>query len=50
MNPIIRSANVPTEHSDYSLREVTVWVLIAVLVVLSGSALYVLWSKASIGL
>jgi hypothetical protein len=40
------TANVPTEQSDYSLRDATVWVLIAVLVVLSCGALYALWSKA----
>src|ERR1700682_1516291 len=40
------NANVPAEHSDYSRREVlTAWVLIAVLVVLSCSAFYLLWSK-----
>jgi hypothetical protein len=43
-------ANAPTERSDYSRLEVlTLWVLIAVLVVLSCGAFYVLWSKASGG-
>jgi hypothetical protein len=43
--------NVPTEQSDYArrLEVLTVWVLIAVLVVFSCGALYVLWSKASGG-
>jgi hypothetical protein len=43
--------NVPTEQSDYSrrLEVLTVWVLIAVLVVFSCGALYILWSKASRG-
>ena len=43
-------ANVPTERSDYSrLRLLTVWVLIAVLIVLGCGAFYVLWSKVSGG-
>jgi hypothetical protein len=43
-------ANAPTERSDYSRLEVlTIWVLIAVLVVLNCSTFYVLWSKASGG-
>ena len=43
--------NIPTEQSDYArrLEVLTVWVLIAVLVVFSCGALYVLWSKASGG-
>jgi hypothetical protein len=42
------NANAPTEQSDYPRLEVlTVWVLIAVLVVLSGGGFYVLWSKAN---
>ena len=44
------NTNVPREQSDYPrLEALTVWVLIAVLVVLSCGALYVLWSKASGG-
>ena len=44
------NANVPTEPSDYPrLEVVTAWVLLAMLVVLSCGALYVLWSKASGG-
>jgi hypothetical protein len=44
------NANVPTEQSDYSRLEVlTVWVPIAVVVVLSCGSFYVLWSKASGG-
>jgi hypothetical protein len=44
------NANVPTEQSYYSPQEMqTVWVLIAVLVVLSCGVFYVLWSKASGG-
>jgi hypothetical protein len=44
------NANVRTEQSDYSRLEVlTLWVLIAVLVVLSCGGFYVLWSKASGG-
>ena len=41
-------ANAPIEQSDYSRREVlTVWALLALLVVLSCGAFYELWSKAS---
>jgi hypothetical protein len=44
------NANARTKQSDYSRLEVlTVWVLIAVLVVLSGGGFYVLWSKANGG-
>ena len=44
-------ANVPTERSDYSrrLEVLTVWVLIAVLIVLSCGGFYVLWSKVTGG-
>jgi hypothetical protein len=42
------NANVPIGQGDYSRLEVlTVWVLIAVLVVLSCGVFYVLWSKAN---
>ena len=41
------NANVPTEQSDYSRREVlTVWALLALLAVLSCGAFYVLWARA----
>jgi hypothetical protein len=41
-------ANVPTEQSDYSrLTAVILWVMIAVLVVVSCDAFYALWSKVS---
>jgi hypothetical protein len=44
------NANVPTKQSNYSQLEVrTVWVLIAVMVVVSCGVFYVLWSKASGG-
>jgi len=44
------NANVPTEQSEYSRLEVlTIWVLLAMLLVLSCGAFYVLWSKASSG-
>ena len=40
-------ADVPIEQSDYSRREVlTVWALLALLVMLSCGAFYELWSKA----
>jgi hypothetical protein len=43
-------ANVPTEQRDYSRLEVlTVWMLIAVLVVLGCGGFYTLWSKVSGG-
>ena len=43
-------ANVLTEQDDYSrLQVTTVWVLMALLAVLSCAGFYVLWSKASRG-
>jgi hypothetical protein len=44
------NVNIPTEQSDYSRLEVlTVWVLIAVLAVVSCGGFYVLWSKVGGG-